>query len=136
MIISKILEKLCHVDLKIQSFRFICSFSEKTGLFISMETALTRKKKLKRQSNLNLFLLYHLLLQQIRRRIPVGIYMFKVNNRNTRTRCEICSKLTYLMVLYLKLINKLLNDIHLHPPIYEQWMGEQDFPLKNGSNLY
>ena len=25
---------------------------------------------------------------------PVGIYMFKVNNRNTRTRYEICSKLT------------------------------------------
>ena len=25
---------------------------------------------------------------------PVGIFMFKVNNRNTRTRCEICSKLT------------------------------------------
>ena len=24
---------------------------------------------------------------------PVGIYMFKVNNRNTRTRCKICSKL-------------------------------------------
>ena len=24
----------------------------------------------------------------------VGIYMFKVNNRNTRTRCEISSKLT------------------------------------------
>ena len=23
-----------------------------------------------------------------------GIYMFKVNNKNTRTRCEICSKLT------------------------------------------
>ena len=26
--------------------------------------------------------------------IPVGIYMFKFNNRNTRTRCEICSQLT------------------------------------------
>ena len=26
--------------------------------------------------------------------IPVGIHMVKVNNRNTRTRCEICSKLT------------------------------------------
>ena len=26
--------------------------------------------------------------------IPVGIYMLKVNNRNTRTRFEICSKLT------------------------------------------
>ena len=25
---------------------------------------------------------------------PVGNYMFKVNNRSTRTRCEICSKLT------------------------------------------
>ena len=25
---------------------------------------------------------------------PVGIYMLKVNNRNTRTTCEICSKLT------------------------------------------
>ena len=29
-----------------------------------------------------------------RTRIPVGNYMFKVNNRNTITRCEICSKLT------------------------------------------
>ena len=26
--------------------------------------------------------------------IPAGNYMFKVNNRNTRTKCEICSKLT------------------------------------------
>ena len=25
---------------------------------------------------------------------PAGNYMFKVNNRNTRARCEICSKLT------------------------------------------
>ena len=25
---------------------------------------------------------------------PAGIYLFKVNNRNTGTRCEICSKLT------------------------------------------
>ena len=26
--------------------------------------------------------------------IPAGIYLLKVNNRNTRTRCEICSKST------------------------------------------
>ena len=26
--------------------------------------------------------------------VPAGNYMFKVNNGNTRTRCEICSKLT------------------------------------------
>ena len=25
---------------------------------------------------------------------PVNNYMFKVNNRNTKTRCEICSNLT------------------------------------------
>ena len=25
---------------------------------------------------------------------PVGIYLLKVNNRDTKTRCEICSKLT------------------------------------------
>ena len=25
---------------------------------------------------------------------PAGIYLLKVNNRNTRTRCKICSKLT------------------------------------------
>ena len=30
--------------------------------------------------------------------LPLGIYMFKVNNRNTRTRCEICSKLTKIIV--------------------------------------
>ena len=28
------------------------------------------------------------------RQIPTGNYMFKVNNRNTTTRCEVCSKLT------------------------------------------
>ena len=26
--------------------------------------------------------------------IPAGNYIFRVNNRNTRVRCEICSKLT------------------------------------------
>ena len=25
---------------------------------------------------------------------PAGNYMFKVNNRNSRTRCELCSKVT------------------------------------------
>ena len=31
---------------------------------------------------------------------PAGNYMFKVNNRNTRTRCEICSKLTIKIPVY------------------------------------
>ena len=30
----------------------------------------------------------------VNKSFPAGNYMFKVNNRNTRTRCEICSKLT------------------------------------------
>ena len=30
----------------------------------------------------------------IKIRSPASNYMFQVNNRNTRTRCEICSKLT------------------------------------------
>ena len=29
-----------------------------------------------------------------KQRVPAGNYKFKVNNRNIRTRCEICSKLT------------------------------------------
>ena len=28
---------------------------------------------------------------------PAGNYMFKINNRNTRTKCEICSKLTIIV---------------------------------------
>ena len=32
--------------------------------------------------------------RQINVKYPAGIYLLKVNNRNTRTRCEICSKLT------------------------------------------
>ena len=31
---------------------------------------------------------------QYGRNNPVGIYLLKVSNRNTRTRCEMCSKLT------------------------------------------
>ena len=33
-------------------------------------------------------------MYQINALIPAGIYLLKVNNKNTRTRCEICSKLT------------------------------------------
>ena len=39
------------------------------------------------------FLYSYLLLMRERVINPVGIYMFKVNNRNTRTRCERCTKL-------------------------------------------
>ena len=29
--------------------------------------------------------------------VPIGIYLLKVSNRNTKTRCGICSKLTIKM---------------------------------------
>ena len=32
--------------------------------------------------------------KKVHQTVPAGIYLLKVNNRNTRTRCEICSKLT------------------------------------------
>ena len=31
---------------------------------------------------------------QLNKFLPLGIYLFKFNSRNTRTSCEICSKLT------------------------------------------
>ena len=34
------------------------------------------------------------LFQNILQWYPVGIYLLRLNNKNTRTRCEICSKLT------------------------------------------
>ena len=33
--------------------------------------------------------------------LPAGIYLLKVNNRNTRASCEICSKLTIKIFWYL-----------------------------------
>ena len=30
-------------------------------------------------------------IKDIQKSLPAGNYIFKVNNRNTRTRCEICS---------------------------------------------
>ena len=42
---------------------------------------------------------------------PAGIYLLKVNNRNTRTRCEICSKLTIKIPVLVSLLLT-LNKFH------------------------
>ena len=62
-----------------------------------------------------------------------GNYMFKVNNRNTRTRCEICSKLTIKISLLLTLIifHSLLNvSIVNFEQVNASWdiMGIRHFP--------
>ena len=52
--------------------------------------------------DISLFVLTFVLMKKVSRsdiichfqEVQVGIYTFKVNNRNTRTRCEICLKLT------------------------------------------
>ena len=31
---------------------------------------------------------------KLKANFPANIYLFKINNRNTRKRCEICSKIT------------------------------------------
>ena len=38
-----------------------------------------------------------------------GIYLLKVNNRNTRTRCEICSELTIKDTIGVVLVSLLLT---------------------------
>ena len=54
--------------------------------------------------------MYHCVTNRL---VPAGIYLLKVNNRNTRARCEICSKLTIKTpdhhLVFLLLI---LNNFH------------------------
>ena len=46
------------------------------------------KNKIKQICNLNIF------SQLTQKHNPAGIYLLKINSRHTRTRFEICSKLT------------------------------------------
>ena len=43
---------------------------------------------------INVALLFIYFLKNTEKAYPAGIYLLKVNNRNTRKRCEICPKLT------------------------------------------
>ena len=54
---------------------------------------------------------------------PDGNYMLKVNNRNTRTRCEICSKLTIKM-----------PEQHRWRKLNGGWKGKNDFALLSSKN--
>ena len=57
----------------------------------------------------------------IRKCYPVVIYLLKANNRNTRTRYKICSKLTIktphvLVFLLLKLVSAIFDQIFIFSP--------------------
>ena len=60
------------------------------------------------------------MLSKFVRYIPAGNHMFKVNNRNTRTRCKICSKLTIKtserhLALMLTILQNYLNSNSVYP---------------------
>ena len=56
---------------------------------VSLKLPYTDVKKTISRKNIELRI-----ITELQNSIPVGNYMFKVNNRITRTSCEICSKLT------------------------------------------
>ena len=45
-------------------------------------------------------------ISHIDKQIPANIYLFKVNNRNTRKWCKICSKLTIETLERCQLVSK------------------------------
>ena len=52
------------------------------------------------------FIFYTQINRDAKKCFPAGIYLLKVNNRNTRARYEICSK-------YVKYIQKYVNYEHI-----------------------
>ena len=62
---------------------------------MSLGATKTREKQMKFVGNCNLFFLLALLFNlKFPELFPATISLFKVNNKNTRKKCEICSKLT------------------------------------------
>ena len=75
------------IQLFITKSRNLCTTWQKSGDFSANQEfeRLGQKSEVTHRERWNVF---HLLTN------PAGNYMFKVNNRNTRARCEICSNLT------------------------------------------
>ena len=79
---------MCRISTKCKVWKLLCYGKILTFYIISLIC-----------SNLNLrdFMIFQYLsfiVMKVFYNHPVGIYMFKVNNRNTRIRRKICSKLT------------------------------------------
>ena len=56
--------------------------------------------------------------------LPTDIYLLKVNYRNTRTRCKICSKSVVLVFLFLT-----LNRFHTLIKCFHYWFWKGKFPF-------
>ena len=66
---------------------------------------------------------------------PASIYLFNVNNGNTRTMCEICSKLTRLMfpLFYLEQVNTGCKSAFLFP--YETFFKKKTWGCLESEGL-
>ena len=73
----------------IKLFKSSSSFSKCTGFFVFYFLKLCIQSK----GPKNILSTFHTVKSKWVS-YPFSIYLLKVNNRNTRTRCEICSKLT------------------------------------------
>ena len=66
---------------------------------------------------------------------PAGIYLLKVNNRNSRTGCEICSKLTSISIVNFEHVFAgwegflLLSEIQDFPGLTFKWLLNQQKSL-------
>ena len=70
-----------------------------------------------------------------------GIYLFKVNNRNSRTRCEICSKLNMfkyvrhhwrrsgVFIVNFEYISHLLQVFLSFEHVVTGWVGSRQIPM-------
>ena len=61
---------------------------------IRYKNLLNGLKGLKKKELFSIKFLFNNILTSCAKANSAGTYLLKVNNRNTRTRCEICSKLT------------------------------------------
>ena len=67
--------------------------------------------------------------------IPARNYMFKVNNRNTRTRCEICSKLT-IKTLERRVLVSLLLTLNIFQTLFYSFCVSFEQVIVGWDNLY
>ena len=71
-----------------------CQLNAKISVFVICVEAIIYYCYYKICTTVPLISSFIILQDKLIRTNPAGNYMFKVNNRNTRARCEICSKLT------------------------------------------
>ena len=76
------MKKIFTAALNLHAPKKVIKGNNKPHLNKKLRKVITERSRLKNKAN------------KSKQPIPAGIYLLKVNNRNTRTRCEICSKLT------------------------------------------